>query len=400
MLETLPLGSIYFAWSAAMAVAPIRRPRAMGTASWLLSSFPNELPFVFLAIVAGSNIPILAQDVLSTRDRISLVLAAITVVALVVVVVRALRTRPVVERALTEALGAGWRGDLDTATARSLRRHLPWMTVLFAPWTFRRRHVTRLSNLSYGDGGKAHLLDVYRHRSRPDHAPTLVYLHGGGFRWGRKSREARALIFRLASQGWTCISANYHLSRTPAEGFPTHLIDVKKLIAWARTDGRAHGVDPDAIFLAGSSAGAHLTAMAALTANDPAFQPGFEQADTSITAGIGLGGYYGSLGDDDHPPTTPLAYDGPSPPFFVVHGTQDTYTPVDGARRLVEHLRSTTTSVVAYAELPGAQHSFDLFNSIRFETVVDAIEAFTSWVRAQQTKRSACQRMAVTGTFL
>ncbi len=107
MLETLPLGSIYFAWSAAMAVAPIRRPRAMGTASWLLSSFPNELPFVFLAIVAGSNIPILAQDVLSTRDRISLVLAAITVVALVVVVVRALRTRPVVERALTDGAGSG-----------------------------------------------------------------------------------------------------------------------------------------------------------------------------------------------------------------------------------------------------------------------------------------------------
>ena len=46
--------------------------------------------------------------------------------------------------------------------------------------------------------------------------------------------------------------------------------------------------------LAGSSAGAHLTMMAALTANDPTFQPGFEAVDTSITAGIGLGGYYGA----------------------------------------------------------------------------------------------------------
>jgi hypothetical protein len=36
-----------------------------------------------------------------------------------------------------------------------------------------------------------------------------------------------------------------------------------------------------------------------------------------------------------------------------------------------------------YAELPKAQHAFDLFHSIRFETVVDAIEAFAAWVRSQ-----------------
>jgi hypothetical protein len=35
---------------------------------------------------------------------------------------------------------------------------------------------------------------------------------------------------------------------------------------------------------------------------------------------------------------------------------------------------------VVYLELPGAQHAFDLFNSIRFEKVVDAIEAFAAWV--------------------
>jgi hypothetical protein len=35
---------------------------------------------------------------------------------------------------------------------------------------------------------------------------------------------------------------------------------------------------------------------------------------------------------------------------------------------------------MVYAELPGGQHSFDLFHSIRFETVVDGIEAFTAWV--------------------
>jgi acetyl esterase/lipase len=192
-----------------------------------------------------------------------------------------------------------------------------------------------------------------------------------------------------ASQGWTCISANYHLAPTPAEGFPQHLIDVKKVIAWARTRGHEHGINPDTIFIAGSSAGAHLTAMAAVTANDPMFQPGFEQIDTSITAGIGLYGYYSQLGGDEHPPSTPVAYVRPdTPPFFVIHGAHDTYTPVEGARLFVERLRAASSNPIAYAELPGAQHSFDLFHSVRFDTVVDAIEAFAAWVRTQEPTRA------------
>lgn len=123
--------------------------------------------------------------------------------------------------------------------------------------------------------------------------------------------------------------------------------------------------------------------MAALTANHPTFQPDFEAVDTSITAGIGLYGYYGQLGGDEHPPTTPLGYGGDAPPFFVVHGDHDTYTPVEGARALVDHLRAVSSNPIVYAELPGAQHSFDLFHSVRFETVIDAIEAFAAWVRSQ-----------------
>jgi hypothetical protein len=49
-----------------------------------------------------------------------------------------------------------------------------------------------------------------------------------------------------------------------------------------------------------TTAGAHMAALAALTPNDPAFQPGFEDADTSVTAAIGLNGWYGGYyGQDD-----------------------------------------------------------------------------------------------------
>ena len=161
------------------------------------------------------------------------------------------------------------------------------------------------------------------------------------------------------------------------------MIDVKKVIAWIRTHGDEYGVDPDTIFLTGGSAGAHLTATAALTANDPTFQPGFEDADTSIAAGIGLYGYYGSLGGDEHLPTTPFAYDGDPPPFFVVHGDQDTYTPAEGARALCRPSPCGFVEPSRVRRAPRRQHSFDLFHSVRFETVIDAVEAFAAWVRSR-----------------
>jgi acetyl esterase/lipase len=83
-------------------------------------------------------------------------------------------------------------------------------------------------------------------------------------------------------------------------------------------------------------------------------------------------------------PSSPLAYVGSDvPPFFVAHGDQDTLAPVEGARVFAERLRSTSPNRVVYAELPGAQHTFDLFHSLRFETVIYAIEAFTAWVRSR-----------------
>ena len=81
------------------------------------------------------------------------------------------------------------------------------------------------------------------------------------------------------------------------------------------------------MFVAGSSAGAHLAAIAALTANDPTFQPGFEDADTTVAAAIGLYGYYGPVDRGRQPlPSSPLDYVDPdAPPFLIAHGDQDTY---------------------------------------------------------------------------
>jgi acetyl esterase/lipase len=180
-----------------------------------------------------------------------------------------------------------------------------------------------------------------------------------------------------------CVSANYRLR--PAAEFPDHLVDVKKVIAWYRTRGHRFGGRPSQVFVAGSSAGAQLAAIAALTPNDPVFQPGFENVDTSVSAAICLYGYYGHYYGHNDATEGPVAsldahLNKSCPPFFIAHGTNDTYVPVDTARHFAHSLAAVSDSAVVYAELPGAQHSFDRFHSIRFLAVVDAIEAFTAWM--------------------
>jgi acetyl esterase/lipase len=372
------------------AVVPLWRPKPLAKLSWALSLVLNEMPFVaFYWLLAATLLAAAQGDLDSPGGWASFGLAALTTVGLAVVVWRALRAVPAVERALAEGLGPDWRAAIDPDLAARLRRRLPYGRILLRPFLVRRGDVERIADISYGDAGVHNLLDVYRHRSRPSGGPVLVYLHGGGFTSGRKNREGRPLVYRLASQGWVCVSANYRLR--PAATFPDYLVDVKKVIVWVREHGHEYGAEPGVLFVAGSSAGAHLAALTALTANDPDFQPGFESADTSVTGGVGLYGYYGTVYSDG-PASSPAAHvRADAPPFFAVHGDQDTYVGVKGARRFVAKLRAASANPVVYAELPGAQHTFDVFHSIRFETVVDAVEAFAAWVRSGAAAQQAGQ---------
>ena len=185
--------------------------------------------------------------------------------------------------------------------------------------------------------------------------------------------------------------------------FPDHLIDVKRAIAWVREHADEHGIDPDFIVVTGASAGGHLTALTALTANDPQYQPGFEEADTSVQAAVPFYGVYDFTNrngawpeevvplflapvvmkcDPDEAPeryeaASPLdqVHDG-APPFFVIHGDIDILAPVEDARDFVHRLREVSNQPVYYLELKGAQHAFETFASIRANAVVEAAERF------------------------
>ena len=178
-------------------------------------------------------------------------------------------------------------------------------------------------------------------------------------------------------------------------------------IAWVRENIAAYGGDPDYVAITGGSAGGHLAALAAVTPNDREWQPGFEDADTSVQAAIPHYGVYDFAGSTGTKAaiklrdrflarrvlrTTwqkdPEAFEAASPilrvtpdapDFFVLHGVHDTLVPVDQARGFVSRLREVSKRTVVYAELPGAQHAFDVFPSIRSAHVVRAIDRYLHW---------------------
>lgn len=382
----IPVGYVVtvaiLAWCTFFSVVAPRRPGPLAKLSFLFGMVLNEVPFLGILLAVASTALAAAQgDLDSTVARATAGAAAVVTVGLAVAAWRGVRADQAVARALDEGLGSGWRDRVRVP----LRRHRPWLRIVLLVGFMRRRGVQRTPNISYGDAGRRNLLDIYRHRDAPPDAPVLIYFHGGQYRGGAKNREARPMLYQLASQGWMCISANYRLR--PQTTFPGHQIDAKKVIAWVREHGSEYGCDPSKLFVAGSSAGSNLAGLCALTPNDPRFQPGFESADTSVTAAICLYGFYGHYfdtpPDEPPPPPQPQGYiHADAPPILIAHGTKDALGTVEGARDFAARLRRASGNAVVYAELPGGQHSFDIYHSARSEAVVDGVEAFTAWVLA------------------
>src|SRR2546429_3426223 len=134
------------------------------------------------------------------------------------------------------------------------------------------------------------MLDVSRHRDRPTGCPTLIQIHGGGWTIGNKDQQGKPIMLHFASRGWVCFAVNYRLA--PRSTWPAQIVDVKRAIAWVKEHAEEYGADPNFIVVTGGSAGGHLSALAALTPNDPAWQPGFEDADTSVQAAVPYYGVY------------------------------------------------------------------------------------------------------------
>ncbi|MGH9050033.1 MAG: prolyl oligopeptidase family serine peptidase, partial [Acidimicrobiia bacterium] len=68
------------------------------------------------------------------------------------------------------------------------------------------------------------------------------------------------------------------------------------------------------------------------------------------------------------------------PPFFVIHGANDNLVPAAQAQQFVAALRGISHEPVLYAEVPGASHAFEIFNSVRTANAVFGVERFLAWL--------------------
>lgn len=363
-------------------------------ARWIARYLAREFAFQYVAILAAILVLLAvlgaAQSVLGVA---ALAIAAVLLLIEARFAWEAWRSGRVIERELREEIPG------EPPDSRFPRSHL-WLPALtlVAPSVARERGV-----VFHREEGRILRLDVYRARStaRTEERPAVIQVHGGGWILGSRQEQGIPLLNHLAANGWVGFNVDYRLS--PRATLPDHVIDVKRAIAWVRENAAELGVDPGRICITGGSAGGHLTALAALTAGDEALQPGFEEADTSVAAAVpfygvydlsdSLGVYYPQLREwlfervvlKQRLADAPELYRSVSPahrvhpdapPFLIFHGDSDTLVPVADARAFAERLERTSRAHVLYVELPGAEHAFDVFPSLRTARVVEGIERF------------------------
>jgi acetyl esterase/lipase len=281
------------------------------------------------------------------------------------------------------------------------------------PFHFKREGVKLHSHIAYGEAGKRNLLDIYQPtEAREGGFPVLLQVHGGAWVIGEKEQQAQPLLYHMAQRGWLCVAINYRLS--PKDALPAHIIDVKIAIAWIREHAREYGGNPDFIAITGGSAGGHLSSLAALTPNRAEWQPGFEQVDTTLQAAVPFYGVYDFLDRNRIRPqmsmegfltdrvmqcsrqgneqlwdnVSPISHvSAQAPPTLIIQGTHDSLVWVEEARAFYRALRDVSAQPVAYAELPGAQHAFEIFHSVRTDHTVNAVGHFLEWTHAQWLRR-------------
>jgi acetyl esterase/lipase len=414
--------TLWGAWFTWNAYRPIYRPAGLAVLSFFAGWLTSELALHhILWQLAMTVLFVWAGALAAWPGWVGLAITVVSWIGLANAFVHARTVEGVVERSLAAGLGDNYRERVMPGVQERLAPAIDWRQILL-PLPMFHPEVERIRNVEYTrEGGWPLRLDVYRRRDRPKGCPTLLQIHGGAWMVGSKNEQGIPLMLELAARGWVCVSADYRLS--PRATFPDPLIDLKRAIAWIRAHGAEYGANPDFVCVTGGSAGGHLAALVALTANRPEYQPGFEDVDTSVRACVPFYGVYdftdrhrhyrnpglarllerrvmkARLADaaEAYDRASPMSCVGPAaPPFFVVHGERDTLVPVDEARRFVEALRGAAAPV-AYVEVPGAQHAFEIFPSLRTTFVIHGVERFLAYVYGEYLAARGAADQAATG---
>jgi len=204
-------------------------------------------------------------------------------------------------------------------------------------------------------------LDFHRPMDSGPH-PLVVHIHGGG--WARGDKSWAETEWHV-NQGLATASIEYRLSGT--RQYPAAVRDTFAAITWLRdiaTDPA--GLDPSRVVTVGESAGAHLSALAAVAPDYETFQPEGVEGQVSVVGTVPISGvfnlteggagrdpaalaFFGCSGEncpEDYEEASPITYvDSEDPPHLLYHGTADERIPYRTATQYRDALQEANVPV-------------------------------------------------------
>ena len=244
------------------------------------------------------------------------------------------------------------------------------------------------SDIEYGKvGDRPLLLDLYSPNERKEKLPLLIFIHGGGWKGGKKE-DYRVYTQVFATKGYVVASLSYRL--TGEAKFPACVNDVKCAVRYLRSHADEIGIDPERIGVVGGSAGGHLAMMIGYSSDVPELEGNGGHAGVSshVKAVVNIYGptnlnddfvrknkdanqlieslFGKSVADagDLLDKASPGFYlDAKDPPTLILHGTIDDIVPVDQSDQLAKKLAELKIPYV-YDRLPGWPHTMDLAKDV------------------------------------
>jgi acetyl esterase/lipase len=126
--------------------------------------------------------------------------------------------------------------------------------------------------------------------------PALVAVHGGGWIQGVRSQFQYWGPY-LAERGIALFQISYRFATKDKPTYPQAVRDVLAAVQFVRGEAKGFNIDPERIGLFGASAGAHLSALAALAGGLAPFKGGYPQdahasVSTAVKVLVGVYGVY------------------------------------------------------------------------------------------------------------
>jgi acetyl esterase/lipase len=236
-------------------------------------------------------------------------------------------------------------------------------------------------DLVYGKGGDEDMkLDLARPKDGQGPFPTIVCLHGGGWRSGNR-QQLNKLIELLASRGFVAATVSYRLA--PVAKFPAQIEDCKAAVRWLRANAAKYKINPDAIGAVGFSAGGHLACLLGTADKEAGLEGKGGNPDQSsrVQAVVSFFGptsfvektwqkahedtfFIPFLGDtfekipEKYKQASPLVYvTKDDPPFLFFHGSKDPLVNISQSQIMAEKLQSVGVSA-KLVTLEGEQHGW------------------------------------------